>query len=105
MTAARDFQLVIQSKTESLADYDTAIEVENAIADRLGDLGSVDGHDAGSGEMNIFIITPDPRAAFDRIRDLLSATDLREPKVAYRAIGTDSWTMVHPAGRAQFRIK
>ena len=39
------------------------IELEEGIMTSLGNLGQVDGHDAGSGEMNIFILTDQPKVA------------------------------------------
>jgi hypothetical protein len=44
-------QLVLQWPTVSEADYDRLISLEEMIEDGLGEIGFVDGHDFGSGEM------------------------------------------------------
>jgi len=64
-----NYQLVIQLSGD---DLDALVRLEEAVVERLGDLGDVDGHDIGRGEMNIFIFTDDPRRAFDRIRPTLT---------------------------------
>ena len=81
------------------------IELEEAIMQRLGNLGDVDGHDAGSGEMNIFIHTDDPRLAFQRIEQVLGTRDfLPELKAAFRDIDADDYTILHPAGLSHFEV-
>jgi hypothetical protein len=53
----------------------------------LGDFGTVDGHDMGSGEMNIFLFTEDPKAAFERIKTIPSvASHMSNMKVGYREL-------------------
>jgi hypothetical protein len=71
----------------------------------LGDFGEVDGHDMGAGEMNIFVLTDQPQAAFDRIKVLIGAEEfMRELKVAYREIGKSQFTIIHPPGLTRFTI-
>jgi len=50
------YQLVLQLPASSAEDYDEMIEVEEVITGNPDNLGRVDGDDAGSGEMNIFIL-------------------------------------------------
>src|SRR5262245_4887666 len=99
------YQLILQLPASSIEDYDEMIELEEVIIGDLANLGCVDGHDAGSGEMNIFILTDFPKAAFDRIRQLPAMRDvLPELKVAYREIGKDDFTILHPPGLTRFAI-
>jgi hypothetical protein len=99
------YQLVLQLPASSVREYDAMIELEEAIARSLGNLGRVDGHDAGSGEMNIFILTDHPKPAFDRIKQLLGTTDfMPKLKVAFRLIGKDEFTTLHPADLIHFAI-
>lgn len=99
------YQLVIQLPALSIADYDRMIELEDAITERLGDVGEVDGHDSGSGESNIFVHTDQPDLSFKRIRKLLGSEDLiRDSKVAYRAFGSDNLIVLHPADLRHFAI-
>ncbi len=69
------YQLVLQLPASSIKDYDAMIELEETIMRSLGNLGKVDGHDAGSGEMNIFILTDHPKLAFQAIKQLLGTRD------------------------------
>jgi hypothetical protein len=65
----------------------------------------VDGHDAGSGEMNIFILTDSPKVAFDRISQMSAMRNVMPNlKVAYREIGKDDFIILHPAGLTRFVI-
>ena len=104
-TGAMKYQLVLQLPASSAEDYDEMIELEKIIIGSLANLGSVDGHDAGSGEMNIFVLTDSPKAAFDRIRQMPAMRDVMpDLKAAYREIGTDDFTILHPAGLIRFTI-
>jgi 2-methylcitrate dehydratase len=59
-------QLVSQFKTDgSLGGFDRLIGFEKAIAAVVGQMAAVDGHDFGPREMNIFLLTEDPIAAFN----------------------------------------
>lgn len=99
------YQLVLQLPASSIKDYDAMIELEETIIRSLGNLGKVDGHDAGSGEMNIFILTDHPKLAFQAIKQLLGTRDfMPELKVAFREIGKDEFIILHPAGLSYFAI-
>lgn len=99
------YQLVLQLRASSIKDYDGMIELEETIARSLANLGKVDGHDAGSGEMNIFIFTEHPKLTFERVKQVLGTKDfMPEFKVAYRETGKEAFTILHPAGLSYFRI-
>jgi hypothetical protein len=75
------YRLVLQWPAVSEADYDRLVCLEELIEGGLGDIGIVDGHDIGSGEMNIFVHTDNPKAAFETIRLLLAVrANLLEPE-------------------------
>lgn len=99
------YQLVLQIPASSMKDYDEMVEFEEAIMESLGNLGVVDGHDAGSGEMNIFILTDYPTRAFERIKELLGTRDfLADLKAAFRVVGKDEFTILQPADLTSFAI-
>jgi hypothetical protein len=99
------YQVVLQLPASSIKDYDEMVELEETIIRSLGDLGKVDGHDAGSGETNIFILTDHPELAFQRITQLLGTRDfMPDLKVAFREIGQDEFTSLYPAGLRHFAI-
>lgn len=78
---------------------------EEAIMEGLGNLRHVDGHDAGSGETNIFILTDEPKAAFERIKRLSGIRAfMPDLKGAFRVIGEVSFVFLHPTELAHFEI-
>lgn len=81
------------------------IELEEVILGNLANLGCVDGHDAGSGEMNIFILTDCPKVAFNHIRQIpVMRNVMPDLKAAYREIGKNDFTILHPVGLTRFAI-
>ena len=99
------YQLVFQLPLSSIADYDDMVRLEERIAGALGQLGEVDGHDAGSGEANIFVRTDRPEFAFDWIRRALWGNELPAGlKVAYRRLDGEAYTILHPPGESRFDI-
>jgi len=100
------YQLVLQLPASSTQEYDKMIELEETMIRDLGKLGNVDGPDAGSGEMNIFIMTNKPQQAFERIKTLPVIGDfLPNLKVAYRGIGEKDFAVIYPPGLTNFVIK
>jgi hypothetical protein len=100
------YQLVLQFRGDSLAGYDHLIAVEERLAEALGGSAEVDGHDAGSEEKNIFILTADPVATFRQARPVLQHMErLETMTAAYREVEGDQFTMIWPEGSTQeFRV-
>lgn len=99
------YQLVLQFPFTSPSDYDKLIELENAITSQIGGLGKVDGHDAGASEMNIFIYTDDPIAAFERACVASVPEEmLANMKAAFRDRGAEEFTVIYPNGLTRFKI-
>src|ERR1035437_3092630 len=96
-------QLVFQFEGE---DYDALVGIEDALVVGLGLSAEVDGHDMGSGESNIFIITENPVATFKKARDILRVGGLLPAtfKVASRPLNAEIYTILWPPGLSQFRI-
>jgi hypothetical protein len=101
------YQLVLQFPENSIADYDEMIALEDGLIEKLGSSAKVDGHDCGSGEMNIFIHTDEPKKIFETIRPVVAKRKLIEnPVAAYRERTGEDYTVVWPIGfLKQFRIK
>lgn len=92
-----EYQLVIQVKGESLNDFDAIVELEDFLIDTVGDSADVDGHDFGSGEANIFIITSDPLATFSLLKhDLETKEILSECTIAHRELDGEEYTVIWP---------
>jgi len=99
------YQLVLQWPSSSQADYDRLLSLEETITNGLGDVGIVDGHDIGSGEMNIFIHTDEPALAFQKAKQLLDPKkDLRQLKAGYRDFDEDEYVTVYPQGLDHFSV-
>jgi hypothetical protein len=93
----RQYQLIFQFRGDSIEDYDSMIAIENELIEVLGDSATVDGHDVGSGETNIFILTSDPEATLKLAKPMLERTQqLQVVTVAYRQITADEYTVIWP---------
>jgi hypothetical protein len=101
-----DYQFVLQFCGDSLADYGAMVALENELITVLGDSAQVDGHDVGSGEVNIFIITADPVRTFQQLRVVLERKRcLGAVTAAYRSVDGEEYTVVWPQGRSgKFRV-
>lgn len=91
------YQLVLQFRGDTLADYDSLIAVENALIEELGQSAHVDGHDFGSGTANIFIFTSEPDMTFWRAKQWLQRTGkLAAVTAAHRPVDGNEYTVVWP---------
>ena len=65
----------------------------------------VDGHDFGSGEFNIFILTDQPKESFNAAEKTIE--HYRPPqtlKAAYRELGQDNFVILWPTNLQEFKI-
>lgn len=101
---SKQYQLVIQWD-ERIGDFELLIDIEDVLIDSLSPCHDVDGHDMGSGEMNIFIITADPVLAFNEIKDNLAGKlSLEDVRVAYRDLEEETFIVLWPLGLKEFDI-
>ena len=100
------YQLVLQFSGDSLKDYDTMIAAEDALIEELSDSAKVDGHDVGSGEVNIFILTNEPLKTFRRAKLVLERLGrLNAVTAAYRSVNSEQYTVLWPeAAHLEFKI-
>jgi hypothetical protein len=104
------YQLVVQFPSEDDRDVEalhrlTDLEerIDAVLPDESNDM--VDGHDMGSGEINIFIFTNTPGETFRRIRPLLGEHGPRaEYRAAYREVRGDSYTILWPEDLTEFEV-
>lgn len=98
--------LVLQWPGSSEAEFDELIEIEDELEKALADSATVDGHDFGSGEMNIFIETDQPSRTFATAQEVLShRPSWADVRAAYREAAGDQYTVLWPGGLTDFRIK
>jgi hypothetical protein len=96
------YQLVIQMKARSIEDCDSLIELEDSLSTAVGTSADVDGHDFGSGEANIFVITPDPTATFAVLKQVLESKGiLAQCTVAHRKLDGEEYTVLWPEGSTE----
>jgi hypothetical protein len=103
----QEYQLVLQFPDRWLWSFHSLIRLEDQLIRKLGDSACVDGHDCGSGEMNIFILTSQLVETFQTIRPLLARKLwLRLSAAAYRGLDEESYTVIWPEGSQKtFMIK
>ena len=105
LEAEPHYQLVLQLRSSAREAFDAMVRLEEPLELLLGDLATVDGHDAGVGEVNVFILTDHPIRVFDKVRVLPEvARLLPNLRVAYRRIGEDEFQVLHPTGPYEFKI-
>ena len=93
-----EYQLVLQFRGGTLKDLEAIAALEERLALHLADLAKVDGHDIGSGEANVFLITSDPIGTFGAIQPVLDhANLLTGATVAYRPSHSNDYSVLWPA--------
>jgi hypothetical protein len=93
------FQIVLQWPIHSSDDYDEMIGVEELLIAKLTAQSEVDGHDFGADETNIFVLTDDPRRAFEEIKSILSGHRLWPIAIiAYRHMDGTDYHVLWPQG-------
>jgi hypothetical protein len=99
------YQLVLQFAADTITDYDTLIALEHQLIDALGD-NSVDGHDMGLGEANIFILTNDPQTTFRQLAPVLVRSGhIPAVTAAYRRTDEGRYHVLWPENSSrQFRV-
>jgi hypothetical protein len=100
------YQLVLQWPVSRTKDLDFLIKIEDVLLGMLSKLHEVDGHDIGSGELNIFVLTNDPLTAFDEVKAALPESDVwSDLRVAYRAIDKNGYTILWPTHLSKFEVQ
>jgi hypothetical protein len=100
------YQLVLQWPAYSIRDYDAMIEVEDVLVKRLTTDSEVDGHDAGSREVNIFIHTNDPARTFHEVKTILGSRDFwLDARVGYRELAGSEYTILWPKDLTEFKAR
>src|SRR5689334_16024223 len=99
------YQLVLQWSGSSVDDYDSMISIENSLIEGLPNDSDVDGHDVGSGQINIFIRTDSPMKTFEDVRQIIKNSDAWfDIRIAYRDVEASDYTVLWPRGLKEFRI-
>lgn len=99
------YQLVLQFKAESVQEFDELVALEDQLVNNQHSHSQIDGHDFGSGEFNIFILTDQPKVSFlaaEKTIEHYSPT--LALKAAYRELGQDDFLILWPPNLQEFKI-
>jgi hypothetical protein len=98
------YQFVLQWSTHALIDFDVLVAVEDLLISKLTERSIVDGHDYGSDEANIFILTDDPQETFNEVRKALSGLESwADVRIGYRPTESSQYCGLWPPGMTMFR--
>ena len=91
------YQLVIKLWRKSLQDEVFLATIDSELKEALGSTAEFDGHDTSAKEINIFVLTADPKHSFRLVKDALESMGvLRGVSAAYRLVGGASFTSIWP---------
>ena len=101
-----DYQLVIKFRRRSPDDAALVAGIQDALKLALGDAATLDGYDIDAREINLFVITPDPKHSFRRLKGVLEERDaLQGVSAAFRLVGGARFTSLWPLRNARtFRL-
>lgn len=97
-----EFQLVVQFRGGNQVGYDVIVALEDELISALGESADVDGHDIGTDEENIFVITSDPSQTFRDIKTTIENAGLLQlATVAFRSVEGETFTVIWPENAEQ----
>jgi len=92
----------VQFRGNSAVKYDDLVALEDELISALGESADVDGHDIGTSEANIFVLTSAPLKTFQDIKPTIENAGLLQlATVAFRSVQGDAFTVIWPANAAQ----
>lgn len=99
------YQLVLQFAAASKEDFDSLVALEDSLIGELEELATVDGHDFGLGEFNIFILTDDPAESFNKARLVVVNQGVPNAmRSAYRQVDGDNYVILWPSSLKEFKV-
>ena len=92
-----DYQLVIKFWRKSLEDEAFLPAIQGELKGVLGDAAELDGYDVSDKEINLFVLTPDPKHSFRRIKTVLESRGIVQGvSAAFRLVGGAQFTSIWP---------
>ena len=99
------YQLVLQFQAESVHEFDELVVLEDLLVETLPLDSEVDGHDFGSREFNIFILTDQPEQAFHAAKQTIQQHRVPQNlKATYRELGQNSFVILWPPTRGNSKL-
>ena len=92
-----DYQLVIKFWRKSLEDESFLATIEEDLKKVLGETAALEGYDVSPKEINLFMLTADPRHSFRRAKDVLERVGIQQGfSAAFRLVGGARFTSIWP---------
>ena len=92
-----DYQLVVKFWRKSLEGEDFLATIQGELQAVLGESATLDGYDVSADEINLFVITQDPKHSFRRIKSVLESRGiLQGVSAASRLVGGAHFTSHWP---------
>ena len=99
------YQLVIQFEAIYLSDFDDLMRFEEALRNAIGDSATVDGHDFGSGELNIFVLTDHPESTCQLVQEIsASIHPIQRMAIAFRELTGGEFSILWPQDLKKFSV-
>jgi hypothetical protein len=90
------YQLILQFEANTMDDK---------LIEQLGSVATVDGHDFGSGEFNIFVLTDEPPMAFSAAHSVVINHGVQNVmRAAYRELVADDYVILWPPSLTEFTV-
>jgi hypothetical protein len=92
-----EYQLVIKLWRNSLSEEGFLATLQDDLKQALGDSVELEGHDLSAKEINLFMLTDDPRHAFRKAKDVLASRGVENGvSAAFRLNGGAQFTSLWP---------
>ena len=92
-----DYELVIKFWRKSLEDETLLPAIQSELKAVLGDAVELQGYDVSAREINLFVVTADPKHSFRRIKKVLESRGIMQGvSAASRLVGGAHFTSIWP---------
>jgi hypothetical protein len=99
------YQLVLQFRANTADDFDQFVILEERLIQQLGSAATVDGHDFGLSEFNIFILTDEPAMIFEKAHRVVRHQGLQDSmRAAFRELTGERYVILWPSTLAEFTV-
>lgn len=101
------YQLVLQFTGTVIPDYDSLVDLESVLIEEIQEDGkaTVDGHDFGSSQMNLFLTVDDPENVLNRIRGKIEHPLMERVRAGYRNVADKTFRAIWPESLHEFSVK
>ena len=101
------YQLVLQFTGTVIPDYDSLVDLESVLIEEIQEDGktTVDGHDFGSSQMNLFLTVDDPENVLSRIRGSIEHPLMERVRAGYRNVTDNTFRAIWPESLHEFSVK